>query len=177
MTSITRREIIILIACLALMVGIWYHFKPVSQPVGEYHPALIAPEVKLIPKITIHPKALQVYAPIATAHLKLPESMRNQSVIAATEVISDLHPHEVVSLVDPLTGEVTNLDRKMPYKFLAAESVKEVRLSYGWRGTEKMARLSGSWDVLAVKGWHLGATGSLDGDAQHYIGASVAYRW
>jgi len=177
MTNTTKIIGGILLAIIAFMgFKLWQHDSATS-PVGIYGPATQAPEVKLIPKVTTHPKAVKVYAHVAVAHLKLPDSMKNQEVLEATQVKADTRPQTIVTTLNPDTGEVTTIVRRDPYPWMAAEQTGEVRISYGFRGIARIARMTASEDLLQIKGINLGVVASLDSDGQHFLGAGVSYRW
>jgi hypothetical protein len=167
--------ILLLILVLAILAGAWYYFKPKPAQTGQYVTATVAPEMKAIPKITIHPKALKVY--VSSTKLKLPDTMKNQPVIAATEVKTDLHPQTVVTTVNPDTGETTTIVRRDAYKLLQAIQTGEMRLSYGYRGTERMARLSATEYLVQVKGINLGVEVAVDSDKTTFAGIGISYKW
>ena len=174
----TMKAMLGLLAIVAAFIAVkLWRDNTITAPVGVYSLAKVAPEMKSIPIIAIHPKTVQVYAPIAVAKLKLPDSMKNQVVVAANEVKATPRPQAIVTTLNPDTGEVTTIVRQDPYKWLQATQTGEVRLAYGYRGTEHIARLSVTEDLLQVKGINLGGTASLDHDGQHFVGVSMSYRW
>ena len=147
---------IIVILAGALAYSMWQHNLPVDAPVNQWVPAKPAKPVKVS---------------------ELPKEYQKHKVLAATKCEPDIREHTIITIADPVTGEVTTLDRKEPYRLLAAESRFEARIIYGYRGTERMARLSGSWDAIQIMGWHLGLSGSLDQDFQHMAGISLSRQW
>ena len=145
--------LIVILVC-ALAYTIWKHSLPVDAPVNQWVPAKESKR-----------------------DLKLPEQYKKHKVLASTKCTPDIREHTIVTIADPVTGEITTLDRKEPFRWLVAESRKEFRLSYGYRGSERIARLTGTFDMVQVKGIHLGLMGSLDSDFQRMAGVSLAYRW
>jgi len=177
MSLTTKIIIVVFLAVAAFVVFKLWQNNTITSPVGTYVPATKAPEVKLIPKVTVHPKVVKVYAHVAVAHLKLPDDMKNQEVLDATEVKSDTRPQTIVTTLNPDTGEVTTVVRRDPYKWVQAEQVGGVEISYGYRGTDRIARMTASEDLVQVKGVNLGVVASLDSDGQHFVGAAISYRW
>jgi hypothetical protein len=83
----------------------------------------------------------------------------------------------MTTVFDDHSGQSTILVKRDPYPWIAAEQTGEVRVSYGFRGMQKMARITATEDFISIKGINLGVVGSLDMDGQHFLGAGISYRW
>lgn len=163
---------------VALAFEVWKHNVPEPQPVGEYHAATFAPQVKDIPKVMAKVSQVEVYSPAAAARLKLPDSMKEKPVVAATECKSDPRPQTIVTVIDPSTGKSDTVVRAEAYRFLAAENVREAMIAYGYRNDgRKVARMAYTHDLVQMMGWNVGGYGTLDMDGKWFAGVSVAYRW
>lgn len=163
------------IALIAVAVACWWAFLRVPAPVGTFAPAPVAGAVRAVPTQIVQGK-VRVYTKPAAGKLgiQIPDSSR---VVAATTIHADPHPQTVVTSVNPETGATETGFKREPYPWLAAQQTGEVRLGYGYRGSERVARLSVTEYLVQVKGLNLGVEASLDQDGQHFAGVSVSYRW
>lgn len=174
--ALTIRLVLVLAAYGVFAWIIW----PAPAPVLPMVPAVPAPVLKTVEKITIAPPAVQVYAPKAKKKLKLPAAMQAdpaQHVIAASQVRADERPHTVITLLDERTGEATTYDRADPLPWMAPETRGELGISYGLRDGAPMGRLSLRQNVLQIKAVRLGAQANIDQDGQWFVGLGVFYRW
>lgn len=175
-----RSEILGAILLTLLTFFIWDKLTPEPAPVGQWVAATPSKVLADVPKVTIQPKSLKVYAPAAKKKLKLPDAIMqddNQYVIASTTLKHDYHPQTVTTIVDSVTGESTTVTRREVYPWLAAEHTGEVRLDYGVKRTGRVGRLTLREDVLQVKAAHIGATATLDSDGDAFVGLGLGMRW
>jgi len=177
---ITLRTKLEIFAALIAAGLIWYFAIPKPAPVNTWAQAKVAPEVAAVPTQTLQCKPVIVYVQAAKQKLNLPPDVKanpNQFVIGSTKVGSSLRPLTMTTVFDDHSGQSTILVKRDPYPWLAAEQTGELRLSYGFRGMQKMARMTASEDLLQIKGINLGVVGSVDMDGQTFVGAGIAYRW
>ena len=180
-------------ACAILAAGWWIYSMrlPSVVPIKQWMPATPATQTILIPKVTIQPPRVEVYAPAAKTRLKLPEPIVADPaahVIAATRIEAGDHPSSIVTLIDERTGATETLVRREPLPWLAARQTGEIRLDYGyrnapsfakegWGGFGGIARLSLREDLLQVKALRLGAPAAIYSDGQMFAGAGVGWLW
>jgi hypothetical protein len=181
MMSITRTEILGAILLSLLAYFLWQHFAPPPAPVGQWVEATSSKELKVVPKVSIQPKALKVYAPSAKQKLNLPAALQqddNSYVIASSTLAHDYHPQTVSSVINSETGEVTTITRREDYPWFAPEQTGEARVDYGIKnGGVRVGRLTVREDVLQIKAVHLGATATLDSDRDYFVGVGLGVRW
>lgn len=154
-----------------------------DEQVGVHVEAQPAPEVKKARKRKVTIKApVSVYQGGA-ARLKLPKEAQTKSteVIAATQVKASDRPQTITTTIDTETGESRTFTRLDPYPWFAIEKRGEARLSLGAKirdgRVEQVVRMGVSYDVLRVKAFTAGVTGTMDSDGDAFVGIGVAYRW
>ena len=164
-------EFALFISLLAIIAAVaWKHYQQPTAPVGVPQAAIESPAMRNVPKVLVQvPKGVKAYSK--------PKLPGGQVLIAASEVRSNPRPQIINTTLDPLTGEVTTTKQTAPYHWIEARSDKEVGISYGWRGTQPMWRIDGSWTPWQIKGWDVQLKGSLDADRQTYLGGRVSYRF
>ena len=175
----TIAEILAGILALAAIVILWNRQTPAPAPVDTWTPAKTAPEVKYIPKEIIKIKEVIVYRDVAKEKLDLPAEIKNDpKVHVATSVV--IEPSDRRTNITTLlneSGEFTTYQKSLPYPWFKFEDTKRITIIQGWRDTQSMTRLSGSWELLQTKAFHWGVNGSIDLDGQKMVGASVSYRF
>ena len=172
------RTIAEILAVLAV-AGLWYYRTPAPSPVNVWKEAKTAPEVKYIPKEVIKIKEVIVYRDVAKEKLDLPAEIKSDPKIhVATSVVIEPSDRQtnITTLLNE-SGEFTTYQKSLPYPWVKFEDRKEVTITQGWRDTQPMTRLSGSWELLQTKAFHWGVNGSIDLDGQKMVGASVSYRF
>lgn len=176
-----RTEILGTILLSLLAYFIWDKLTPPPAPVGLWVAATPSKTLKAVPKVTIQPKSLKVYAPAAKKKLNLPPALQqdeNEYVIASSTLKHDYHPQTVTTLVDQETGEVQTVTRREDYPWFSPEQTGEARIDYGVKnGGVRVGRLTVREDVLQIKAAHIGATASLYSDRDYFIGLGVGVRW
>lgn len=171
----------IAVALLAILAGVWlwWYMQPVA-PTNTWEPVKQAPQVVKVEKVAVHPKQVQVYAPKAKAKLRLPDSMQANpeiQVIAATSIAASTHPQSVVTTINTDTGQSETFIREEPLPWFALRRSGELSLNIGYRGMQKITRLSITQDMFQVKAISAGVHASLDSDGQYFIGAGMTWRW
>lgn len=166
-----------------LTYAVWQHYDEMA-PVGISVESPEAKEIKKAPsKVITSP--VRIRTGDTKAKLKLPKDVqenKNEQVVTATQVRASDRRQTVTTTIDTSTGETKTFTRQDEYPLFAVEPRGEIRLAYGYRtagiGTpQPITRLSGSYDVLRVKAFTIGATASLDSDGRSFLGVGVAYRW
>lgn len=179
--KIAINSTIILLAIGAGAVGGWYFTDRVPAPTEKWTPAQPAHQVASIPKQTIKPPAVKVYAPKAKQKLDLPDEIQsnpNLYVLQSTRLPNDTHPSTITTLIDQQTGEVQTFVRREPLPWFAAQPTGEARIDVGIKKTAgTVARLSIHEDLIQIKALHAGINASLDSDGELFIGAGIAYKW
>lgn len=174
------------IVCLVLILlgalgGSYYASSSAPAPTEKWTPAQPAPQVDTVPKQTIKPPEVQVYAPRAKQKLELPDEILNDPnlyVLQSTRLPSDTHPATVTTLIDQNTGQVQTFVRREPLPWFATEQTGEVRIDVGVKSAAgTVGRLSMREDLLQVKAWHAGINANLDTDGEVFAGVGVAYKW
>lgn len=164
---------------LVLVAGyILWLFKPAPAPIGEHAPAKVAPQVIDVPKVSITPAKIKVYAPKAKANLKLPESMRmdtNIHVVESTWVPADDHPQTITTVINAETGETETLVRREPLPWLAFKKTGAIGLSYD--AITSLRTLSIRQDILQIKQLYLSGDIALRSDKEKMAGIRIEYRW
>jgi hypothetical protein len=164
---------------IALVLG-YFWLDRESTPTAEFVPTTEFKAVAQVPKVAIVPKSIQVYGQTAKAKLHLPQVIqddKNVSVVSATVVAPDDNPLTVTTLINSDTGDTQTLIRREPKPWLALKRTGAIRLDYGFRGVNRVARLSVRQDVLQVKSFYAGVTASFDSDGQVFAGIGFEYRW
>lgn len=169
-------------ALLMILAGValWFEYRPEAVPTNTWEPVKPAPQVAKVDKVAVHPKQVQVYAPKAKAKLRLPESMQAHpevQVIAATAITASAHPQSVVTTINTDTGQAETFIREEPLPWLALRRSGELSLHVGYKGMQKITRLSITQDMLQVKAIAAGVHAALDSDGQYFIGAGMTWRW
>ncbi|HQS59714.1 MAG: hypothetical protein B7Y56_02950 [Gallionellales bacterium 35-53-114] len=173
--------IILVVFCLGAAVGC-YFISPLGKSSTEkWTPAQPAPQVAAIPKQTIKPPVVKVYAHRAKQKLNLPEEIHtdpNLYVLQSTRLPNDTHPATVTTLIDQHTGQVQTIVRREPLPWFATEHTGEARIDVGIKSTTgTIARLTLREDLLQVKALHAGINASLDTDGQLFAGIGIGFKW
>jgi hypothetical protein len=162
-------------------VVLYFHFKPAPAAPGIHLPATPAPELKreeTIPVLVFEP--VQVYKPAVKQKLKLPPAVQadaNQHVVASTRTPNDERPHTVTTVLDTSTGKFETYDRAEPLPWLAVSTKSQVGLFYGLKRGDPVIRLQGQQELLQIKAVRIGATATLDGDGETFVGVGAWARW
>ena len=175
----SARTIAEIVACILLLCTWWYYDQPPKVPVGEYHVAPKAPEVKAIPQVQLACKPVYVYLPAAKEKLDLPPETKadpDKYVLDASTIRSDRHPQELVTVYDDKTGKVESVTRKTDYPWLQALQTGYVGVGYSWIGQTGYSAFVHE-DVLAIKGIRGGFDASLSQGGGHAAGASIRWGW
>lgn len=174
----------LLIAALAVAI---YQYRPAPPSGGDSVPAARAPELKRAPVANVTIKApVKAFEGDTKKKLKLPEAVqanKDEQVIAASEVKSDLRPQTVSTVVNTETGEVQQFVKVEPYPWFAIEPRGAVGIAYGYKfksllpDAHAVTRLKLDYDVVRVKALTVGVTGTVDTDRDAFVGVGVTYRW
>jgi hypothetical protein len=167
-----------ILAVLAV-AGLWHYKTPTPAPVNVWTPAKQAPEVKYVPKEVIRIKEVIVYRDIAKDKLDLPAEIKADPkihVATSTQVEPNDRPINVTTLLND-KGEFSTYQKTLPHPWFKFEDRKEIRVTQGWRDTQTMTRISGSWEIANTKGFHWGLNGTLDLDGQRMYGGSVSFKF
>jgi hypothetical protein len=182
-TGLTRRAELLFsgLILLGLLVFIWDRLTPAPVPVNQWVAAPVAKVIAHVPTVSIQPKMLRVYAPVAKKKLNLPPALQqddNEYVISATTLKPDYHPQTTTTLVNKETGETTTVTRRDPYPWIAFQNSGEARIDYGIKDTgARVGRLTVREDFVQVKGINLGVTATLDSDRAAFAGIGAGYKW
>ena len=167
------------ILAVLVVAGLWYYKTPTPSPVNVWTPAKTDPEVKYIPKEVIKIKEVIVYRDIAKDKLDLPAEIKaDPKIHVATSTLVDTNDHSInITTLLNENGEFSTYQKTLPYPWFKFEDVRELTLTQGWRDTQVMTRLSGTWKVAQTKGFYWGATGSIDMDGQKMLGGLVSFKF
>ena len=171
----TRLKILLwVIMIITAAAALWYVNLRSRHLMDTFAPSIISKAIKDVPTEVIQ-SPVRVYAKSAAKKLGLtiPDTSR---VLSAATIPSDLHPQTVVPIIDQ-AGNITIESKSEPYPWLTIKDTKEIGLSYGWRDTQRMWRLDGSWTPLQIKGANLSVKASMDEDRQIYLGGRISYSW
>ncbi len=177
---------VVLLLCFAGYIA-WDKYSA-PRPVGSVSvPATVAPAVKGAPRVKATVKApVETIQGPAKANLKLPDAVQkdpNEQVIAASQVKADLHPQTISTVVNTETGETQTFVKTDPYPWLAYEPRGSVGLYYGKKYDHVMhqsttvGRLQADYEIVRVKAFKLGVTGSVDSDSTAFVGVGIKYQW
>jgi len=173
-------RIILLIILAAIAVLAWLHFKPVPQPVGAPTIAKQAPQLAGVQTETIKPPSVVVFKQTAKKKLFLPQPVQDdphQHVLASSRIPANLHPQTITTTIDDTTGKPSTYVTVEPLPWLAVKYTGSARIDYGYRGADRIWRLSGHQDMIQVKAWAGGISASIDSDGQHFIGLGAGCNW
>jgi len=174
MTKLERIGVGVLVV-IAIIGYLKWTLAPSTPVVDQWQVAKKAPEVVAIPKEVVT-TPLEVFMPAAVAKLNL-QVPKDTKVISAVEVKHNLHPQEVVTVVQK-DGVVDTFTRVVPYPWLAPEQTGEVAVYYGVaNGGQRVGLISVSENLLQVKAFHLGVMASVDTNGSVFYGVGGAYRW
>ena len=164
------------LALAALIAGALY-WRDAVQPTPSV-PAPLAPELRRAETATA-PTAPLRYFPGAKEKLSLAGAIADpkQIVTAATKLDISDRPRTVSAVTDTGTGITSLYVREDPLPWLRRQSVLEVGLHYGVRDDgEAVYRASARYDVLQIKGAHIGVAGSVEED-RSFVGVGVSLRF
>src|ERR1035438_4278278 len=133
----TARTVIEAILGLSALVAIWYSNLPPKVPVGQFHVADKASELKIIPTEQLKCGTITVYVPIAKKEVDLPPEIqedKNKFVLDASTIKSDRHNQELVTVYDQVTGKTESLVKDTPYPWLQALQTGYIGVGYGYTG-------------------------------------------
>lgn len=169
----------IIIVCVMAAV-IWVKSVAHDAPVNQWTKAPPSPELSMVGKEKLSiKKPIIIYVDRVKEVLVLPPEIKNdpnEHVLEATQLVATDHPQEVVCTQNSETGVAALSVRIQPMPWLAAENRGEVRLDYGIKNGAQAARLSGHWDVMAIKDWNLGASGEVYNDMTSFVGVGASVR-
>jgi hypothetical protein len=139
-----------------------------------------SPKVSQLETKAITPKQVVVIETKAKAKLNLPKPVQadtKQHVVSASKVDYSLVPKTVTTVFDEDTGQFTTYQQDEQRPWVSTRDSGYATLAYGFKGSERIARLSAHQSLLQIKAVSLGATGHLDSDGDHFIGLGATYRW
>ena len=168
----------VLLALAAYAVALY--LQPDDAPAGVSVAAQPAPELKRAKTAPLKLDTIQAHAPHVKRDLQLPAAVQadaKQHVIASSRTANDERRHTVTTLVDAETGAVTSYDRVEPQPWLAVNTRSEVGVFYGIKSGDPVLRLHAKQDLLQVKALRIGIVGTLDSDADYFVGIGAAARW
>lgn len=153
--------------------------EPAPSVVTLATPAKVLTRVE---RVQIPCETVQAYAPEAKRRISLPEAVRKNPdahVLASSDVRADERDTRISTVLDTSTGAVDTYAETLPLPWLRPESRGEVGLYYGVKPGQPgmVGRLQARYDVLQIKGSHVGAIGSFDTDGETYAGVGFSYRW
>lgn len=180
----------LLIVALVLIGWAYYTINtPELPPVNVSIPATPAPEVKLVPKVSVAiKKPVKVYAGGAALKngLRLPEFVvldPTKEVIASSQVKSDDHPQTITTVINTDTGESETYVKRDPLPWLAWSDRGSVGMYAGVKNGEPTVRLQAHQELFTVKAIRFGAVASIDQPfsgpvgTDYFIGLGAEYRW
>lgn len=164
----------------------WQH--PQAQVGGPAVVAVEAPIVKGRPKTSVAlKKGIEVYkGATIKKDAKLPDAIQKdekEQVVASSQVRADLHPQTITTVVDTETGKTQTFTKIDAYPWLAWEPRGSLGLAYGLKyqsfdhGSHQVGRLQGTYDLVRIKAFTVGATATLDTDRDAFVGVAATYRW
>lgn len=169
---------------LALSLGGGLMFAASYRYATESPPALTPPAKVLtkVERVTVPCETVQVYKPEAKRKISLPEAVRKNPkahVVASSDVPATDRDKRLSTVLDTETGAVDTYTEVLAAPWLRPEARGEVGLYAGIKpGQPGMTgRLQARYDVLQIKGAHVGAIGSLDSDGETFAGVGLSYRW
>ena len=175
------RTILEIVASVFVAILLWNAARDKTVPVGQYHEAQKAPEIKLVPTEQLTCKPITVYVPIAKQETQLPPEIANDKdkfVLSADTIKSDRHPQELVTVYDDKTGKVESFTRKTDYPWLQALQTGYVGVGYGFTGRKQSGySLFAHEDLLAIKALRLGVDAELSTGGSVFAGVSASYGW
>lgn len=174
-----------LLLCFAAYIA-WDKYT--VRPVGSVSvPAVEAPAVRRVPTAAVTIKApVKAYQGGSKANLKLPAAViadKDEQVIAASQVKADLHPQTISTVVDTETGKVETFTKTDPYPWLAYEPRGSIGLAYGKKynhlghDSTTVGRLQVDYELVRLKAFKIGLTGSVDSDSTAFAGVGIKYQW
>ena len=173
----SARTIIELVCAGLFAIGIWYASLSKDAPVGVYHEAQKAPELKVTPTETLTCKPITVYVPLAKQQTDLPPDIQKDTskfVLDASTFQSSRHPQELVTIYDDKTGKVESLVRTKEYPWMQALQTGYMGVGYDFAHSD--TSLFVHEDLLAIKALRFGVDASATRSVFAY-GASVSYGW
>ena len=165
----------------AMAALIWYVATPKHAPTAKWQAAQVAPEVKLVPTVTVAaPKGVVVYAAIAKRKLNLPPAIqanKNDAVIAAVQVEPDYRPETVAVVFDKATGKSIEVIRQDKYPLFAAEQTGEAWLGVGYSRGQRVGVVTVYEDLVQIKALHFGVAASAMSDGTTFAGVTAGIKW
>lgn len=156
----------------------WYQAHQPPRILRVASPAKVLTKVE---RVKIPCETVEVFRPEAKQKIALPEPVRQKStahVVASTDVRGE-RDTRISTVLDTETGVFDTYDEQLALPWLRPESRFEAGLYYGAKtgSSTPVGRLQGSYEVLQIKGAHLGAIGSVDTDGEAFAGAGITFRW
>lgn len=174
----------LLFAAIAFMA--WEYTKP--APAGG--PSVIAteaPAVKGAPRKKVAVKApVEIIGGDAKKNTNLPESIQkddNEQVVASSQNKANLRPTTTTTVLNVETGKFDTFVKTDSYPWLAYEPRGSIGLAYGFKyshvmhASQTVGRLQADYELVRVKAFKLGLTGSVDSDSTAFVGVGVKYQW
>lgn len=168
-------DVLLALAALVLVLGagkaVWdSYMQPktaasIAAPVNV--PEAATPAVAAVASAVIAPPKVQVYAQSVKQQLHLPDAVKKDSdkfVVAQSQIVADSHAHEVSTVVDEKTGQVTTMDTRLALPWFAAQRGYDVMVATGYttRSATPVIHLEARADLLQVKAVHVGLVGYVD---------------
>jgi hypothetical protein len=130
-------------------------------------PETATPAVAVAASAAIAPPKVQVYAQSVKQQLHLPDAVKKDSdkfVVAQSQVVADSHPHEVSTVIDEKTGEVTTMDTRLALPWFAAQRGYDIMVATGYttRSVTPVLHIEARADIVQVKAVHVGLVGYVD---------------
>jgi len=171
----------VLLAGLAVMVGLWWYFKPApTAPAGTYQETKDSPDVAKLPKQPMQGR-INVLPPSAKKKTGLPQAVQDdpgKHVVDTAQFPIGYQPFTAVAIYDEKSGDVQLAARSDPLPWLAAERRSYARLGYGVKSrTGMVGQLAVGVNVVQTKALHVGGSAELFTDGTGYAGAHVEYQW
>ena len=168
---------ILLVLLILLLLGAWYGWNH-KQEIALHYVTPAEPEVITMIETIKEECVPIVYYRKAEAEKEdlVPEYAKKDDDKQVTAAI-DVPPHEsetlVTSVFDMKTGINTLSYRQEPVPFRGG-GFKELGIMYG---IDEKVVVNGRWEPLRLGSWYLKVEGSIDSDAEAFLGAGLLRRW